>query len=475
MRDHRGVGAADRRPREPFFTWSPVPGASRYELQFAPYAGYCDWSAHFGDTPHSAPASRPSSTFTETHAWAVARWGGRAAARARPPGLGRSTTTTASAPAEDVLHAGPRRGRRRQRERVDLRQRGAADRSAPARRSPTSRASRPGRALTPMPQAALPRAGGEGAVTSRTPYFTWDPVPGARQLLRRRRSGRGVHRGRGRPLHPRAGLRAVQAVRGRDHVLLLEGDPGGAGQRTRAGARPHESSRTFQKRSLPPALIGPADGEDVPVQPVFRWTSAESAATYRLQVASDPGFGELLDDVTTAATAYASTEGLSRRHAALLARPCEHARRVAQLVADPLVPAPPAGAGDRREPRWRRDDPGPRLAPGPGRGLVRPARRPGRRHAARLQHALDALHADAVLRHRHLALEGARQLPGPRPGRLLGVARVRAPPQRSPGRQGRPRAQADAVHVEPGSSPPRSTASRSPRATASGRARSSRR
>ncbi len=86
------------------------------------------------------------------------------------------------------------------------------------------------------------------------------------------------------------------------------------------------------------------------MQPVFRWTSAESAATYRLQVASDPGFRELLDDVTTAATAYASAKAYPADTGALLAGSCEHARRVAQLVADPLVPAPAARADRRREP-----------------------------------------------------------------------------------------------------------------------------
>jgi hypothetical protein len=39
-------------------------------------------------------------------------------------------------------------------------------------------------------------------------------------------------------------------------------------------------------------------------QPTFRWTGAENARNYRIQVSQDPAFGHPLDDVTTDATAY---------------------------------------------------------------------------------------------------------------------------------------------------------------------------
>jgi hypothetical protein len=63
----------------------------------------------------------------------------------------------------------------------------------------------------------------------------------------------------------------------------------------------------FQKRSLPPVLLGPIGGESVPRQPTFRWSSSEGARDYRLQVAQDPSFGDLLDNVTTDATAYTTS------------------------------------------------------------------------------------------------------------------------------------------------------------------------
>ena len=73
--------------------------------------------------------------------------------------------------------------------------------------------------------------------------------------------------------------------------------------------------RSFSKRSVPPALLSPANGADVGDQPVFRWTSGdaaigvpEGAKSYRLEVAQDPSFGNLIDEVTTQATSYTADE-----------------------------------------------------------------------------------------------------------------------------------------------------------------------
>jgi hypothetical protein len=78
--------------------------------------------------------------------------------------------------------------------------------------------------------------------------------------------------------------------------------------------------RTFQKRSNPPKLLGPAPGADLLEQPTFRWTTevpwsgnwsgasaVEAAREYRLQVATDPNFANPIDDVKTASTSYTSS------------------------------------------------------------------------------------------------------------------------------------------------------------------------
>jgi hypothetical protein len=42
--------------------------------------------------------------------------------------------------------------------------------------------------------------------------------------------------------------------------------------------------------------------------PMFRWTPADGARRYRLQVSSERSFGTLIDDVTTASTSYTATK-----------------------------------------------------------------------------------------------------------------------------------------------------------------------
>jgi hypothetical protein len=67
------------------------------------------------------------------------------------------------------------------------------------------------------------------------------------------------------------------------------------------------SPQPFDKQSIPPQQLAPPAGEDVNRQPIFNWGEAEGARSYRLQVASDPNFGDLFDDVTTDSTAYTSS------------------------------------------------------------------------------------------------------------------------------------------------------------------------
>lgn len=77
----------------------------------------------------------------------------------------------------------------------------------------------------------------------------------------------------------------------------------------------NNSPRSFDKRSVPPVLLTPTAGAEVTEQPAFRWASGdpsigapEGAKSYRLQVAVDPSFGELVDDVTTQATSYTAED-----------------------------------------------------------------------------------------------------------------------------------------------------------------------
>jgi hypothetical protein len=67
------------------------------------------------------------------------------------------------------------------------------------------------------------------------------------------------------------------------------------------------ATSSFQKQSVPPTLISPLPGAAVGGQPTFRWSLAEGARRYRIQVAQDPSFGNPIEDVVTASTEYTST------------------------------------------------------------------------------------------------------------------------------------------------------------------------
>jgi len=64
----------------------------------------------------------------------------------------------------------------------------------------------------------------------------------------------------------------------------------------------------LRKESIPPTLTTPTAGENVVGQPVFRWTPAEAARQYTIQVSQDPSFGTTLDEVNTSATAYVANK-----------------------------------------------------------------------------------------------------------------------------------------------------------------------
>ena len=63
----------------------------------------------------------------------------------------------------------------------------------------------------------------------------------------------------------------------------------------------------FQKQATPPDLVAPADGATSNGPTTFRWTLAEGARRYRLEVATDAAFSTVIDAKSTDSTAYTST------------------------------------------------------------------------------------------------------------------------------------------------------------------------
>ena len=66
----------------------------------------------------------------------------------------------------------------------------------------------------------------------------------------------------------------------------------------------------FNKSSNPPTPVSPTAGANVPTQPTFSWHSAQAAQNYTLEIATDPSFASPIDTETTDSTSYTSTSTL---------------------------------------------------------------------------------------------------------------------------------------------------------------------
>jgi hypothetical protein len=286
----------------PIVTWDPVAGASRYEVQLAPYtSGICDWS-HVAASPYHA--------YTATTAWTPLALGTRPGPSAWP------------APQSEVpLPHGTYCARVLARSDDDALAHqvvsdwayvnGNNDPSQPAF-TYAAQPSITSQTFSPFTPANAYIGPNQGTWTPRTPLFTWNWMPGAKGFY--------VVVARD-PLFTQVvdvGFTNVPAYAPR----LLNGEPLNDETTTyywavipTAGANgslfnddvAQDSPRAFNKSSIPPTALQPGAGVSVSTWPTFRWTSAENARTYNLQVSQDPSFGTLLDNVTTDATAYTSS------------------------------------------------------------------------------------------------------------------------------------------------------------------------
>jgi hypothetical protein len=151
-----------------------------------------------------------------------------------------------------------------------------------------------------------------GSVNRRTPYFTWSPVAGAQSyfVIVSKDANFTSIVDYGFTHVPAYAPRSSSAVRTYTDettsyywaVLPAQGYDGSLA----LGNPLLATAADFQKQSLAPSLLSPAAAQVFLDQPSFRWSAAEGARRYRLQVASDPSFSNLLDDVTTDGTSYSS-------------------------------------------------------------------------------------------------------------------------------------------------------------------------
>lgn len=287
----------------PIVTWAPVPGASYYEVQLAPYAtaGGCDWS-QVGLHPSLLLAK------TATTAWTPLGTAPHLGPTAWPVPQGALELPAGEyclrvlARSDDDAQAGQVISDWTQ---INGSGSPAFDFTGPP--SPP-----PGPAVaTPAANYILPA---EGTTTPRTPLFTWAPVAGAQgyYVVVARDAGFTRVADVGFTNVPAYAPRlAAQAPLSDETThyywaVIPSSSASGGGVSFDNPGGGDDNPRLFDKSSVPPTLLSPAPGTNISTQPTFQWTGAENARNYTLQVSADPSFGNPIDNVVTDATAYTS-------------------------------------------------------------------------------------------------------------------------------------------------------------------------
>src|SRR5436190_2933233 len=299
------LGTLGYQTQVPIVTWTPVPGASAYHVEVAPYdtgTSQCNWTA----TQHHWNVS------TAVNAWTPLgeNWN-----NVKPK---QDALPVANEPVSLVTGA------------YCVRVRARTDRDTNSQDvygDETYLDDGTGRGTafdwtgypTAAPSACLGYLCSGDYLTpaahvtkTRTPYFTWNPIPGAQSyfvLVSKDASFTSIV-DYGFTHVPAYAPRTSSAVRTYTDettsyywaVLpaqdfdgnLAKGDPLSA------------NYADFQKQSIPPSLLSPSAGQVFLDQPTFRWSPADGARRYDFQVASDSSFSNLLDNVTVDGTSYSS-------------------------------------------------------------------------------------------------------------------------------------------------------------------------
>jgi hypothetical protein len=306
MRDNLADPATDLDTSEavldtenPIVRWDPVPGASAYEVQVTEHTTGCDWGQRFVDILHNngfttntswVARSQPLVQQPGSAAWPGAQREGfpfangkrycvRVLAIAGPDALGKSVVSEFS----QINGA-----------------------NQPAFRYQAHAAAQAGTPIMAADDYVLPP---QGTITPRTPLFTWKRLPAAASywvVISRDQSFTNVKEV-GFTTHPAYAPRGTLEDETTTYywVVIPAVNVDGSGVFSEYS---DNAARSFEKRSAPPAQVAPDNGADVIAHPRFAWNAAEGARSYRLQVSTDPSFGDpLVANVTTAATSYTPT------------------------------------------------------------------------------------------------------------------------------------------------------------------------
>jgi len=304
----------------PVLTWDPVPGASSYNVQVAPYDPviHCNWTA---DSPLRWNDVTAATRWTPLSSlWNNAKPGGVSYTRMSKdtPHLIDGTSYCARVSARRDRDA-------KNREVVGPWTSVGGNDDTPDfsyKTLPYTAPSGPLRmASTDYLSTRETQTGKTDADSDRRlPLFRWQPIPGARSyfvVVAKDRKFTNIQDlaitnvpayapryGSAPATYPDETTSYYWAV-----VPATDTDGNGSSYGPVDQHTPNDGfAATFNKQSVPPQLVTPHAGEVVGTQATFRWRTTEGARNYRLQVAQDPGFNDLIDDVTTASTMYTATK-----------------------------------------------------------------------------------------------------------------------------------------------------------------------
>jgi hypothetical protein len=165
-----------------------------------------------------------------------------------------------------------------------------------------------------------------GSVSARTPLFTWQPVPRAAcyyiAIARNPEFTNVVD------VAATEGTAYAPPVSGEEplddetttyywtvYAVIPSTQPSTSceGARYANGPEYEEVNSVFNKSSVPPTPLSPANGAEISIepsrtQPTFRWEPAEGALNYTIEVSQNPTFAEPIEDEKTDSTSYTAAK-----------------------------------------------------------------------------------------------------------------------------------------------------------------------
>lgn len=317
----------------PIVKWSAVPGAASYEVQVAPYKGYCALSqARTFETSGLAWTPLAPGTYKAQSNWPATQQGSftlqsgesycvQVAARSDVDAFGKqivSVPTQLGGIGQPAFTFESRYTRCQKAIEDEEKGKQAAAEGIYATYELLTKAKcetiveehgqpKPTEPLTPVAAYLLPKA---SPPSVRTPLFTWAPVSGAKSyyvVIARDKAFTNVvdvaSTKETAYAPPLGGEEPLDDETTNYYWAVVPVNEEGVVSSNVL----QNSPQAFNKSSVPPAPLSPAGGAEVSNQPTFKWSPAEGALNYTLQVSTNPTFASPIDNVTTDSTAYTSS------------------------------------------------------------------------------------------------------------------------------------------------------------------------